>query len=396
MTKPQTPPRSQSEAGSRSLGSGRRSDPITVQIRRGDIVESEHFVAAAVIDAAGAMVAAYGDIKRVVYPRSTIKPLQALPLIETGAADAFGLSDDEIALACASHTGEPLHLAVAEAWLGRLELDLDAMACGAHLPYNDVAARDLLAHNGAPSPLHNNCSGKHLGMLTTALHCGDPLSGYEKLDHPVQQRIRRVFDELLGRDLATAPTAIDGCSVPTIGVSVRDIAAMMAQLLADPAAAPARTAAANRIVRVMSEHPDLIAGSRRFCTEVTRASGGQIIAKGGAEGVAIALLRDQGIAIALKSWDGARRAAEAAMATLVPMFSAVTGPAASTLARYAAPAIENWRGIRTGEIRVVIPNAREAPSPSGPGGGEGTRADALSADQPTDVKRTNKKESVRG
>jgi L-asparaginase II len=348
MTKPKSVPQ-------RSVAR-RRHASIEVQIRRGDMVESEHAVAACVVDSAGETVAAYGEVERAVYPRSTIKPLLAMPLLETGAAAAFALNDEEIALACASHTGEPVHLRIAETWLGRLDLDIDALACGLHFPYDEFAAREVLAHDGAPSSLHNNCSGKPLGMLTTALHCGDPVMGYEKMDHPVQQRVRRPLADLLNRDLAAAPTAIDGCSIPTIAVSLHDIAAMMAQLLADHSARPQRAAASRRIVRVMAEHPDLIAGSGRFCTDITRATAGDIVVKSGAEGVAIALLRDQGMAIAVKSLDGARRDAEAAMATLVPVFAPVTGTATAAFARYAAPAIENWRGVRTGAIQVVLAN----------------------------------------
>ena len=358
MTKPKSAPR--------RSPSRRQQPPIEVQIRRGDIAESEHVAVACVVDSAGETVAAYGEAERIIYPRSTIKPLQALPLIETGAADSFGLNDQEIALACASHSGERVHLGIAETWLRKLDLDPDALVCGAHLPYDESAARELLAHAAVPTTLHNNCSGKHLGMLTTALHCGDPLPGYEKSDHPVQQRVRGVLADLVDRSLATAPTAIDGCSIPTIAVSVRDIAAMMAKLLADDTARPDRATAARRIVRVMSEHPDLIAGSGRFCTDITRATGGGIVAKSGAEGVAIALLRDQGMAIAVKSLDGARRAAEAAMATLVPLFAPVTRGATAAFARYAAPAIENWRGIRTGAVQVVLANKPPHPNPLRP------------------------------
>ena len=348
MTKPKSAPKRSPPR--------RQQPPIEVQIRRGDIAESEHVAVACVVDRAGETVAAYGDAERIIYPRSTIKPLQAMPLIETGAADSFGLNDEEIALACASHSGERVHLGIAETWLRKLDLDPEALVCGAHLPYDESAARELLAHAAAPTTLHNNCSGKHLGMLTTALHCGDSLPGYERSDHPVQQLVRDLLADLLDRSLATALTAIDGCSIPTIAVSVRDIAAMMAKLLADDTARPDRATAARRIVRVVSEHPDLIAGSGRFCTDITRATGGEIVVKSGAEGVAIALLRDQGMAIAVKSLDGARRAAEAAMATLVPLFAPVIGGATAAFARHAAPAIENWRGIRTGAVQVVLAN----------------------------------------
>ena len=339
-----------------SLPHARQRPPLTVEIWRGDMVESEHRVIAAIVDTCGDVVAGYGDVELVVYPRSAIKPLQAIPLLESGAADAYGLGSDAIALACASHNGESIHVDIARDWLGTLDLDPGAFACGSHMPYGEAAAHEMIVHDRAPSPLHNNCSGKHLGMLTTALHCGDALAGYEHRDHPVQQRIRRVLADLLDRDLDEAPTAVDGCSIPTIGVSMGEIAAMSAALLADHPEREARTLAARRIVDAMAKHPELIAGSGRFCSEIGRAAGGTVIVKSGAEGVAVALLRDAGIAIAVKVLDGARRAAEAATATLIQGYAKVSPIASEALARYATPAIENWRGIQTGAIRVNLPN----------------------------------------
>ena len=222
------------------------------------------------------------------------------------------------------------------------------------MPYDETASQDLILQRRTLSPLHNNCSGKHLGMLTTALHCQNPLPGYERPDHPVQLRVRQLFADLLESDLRAAPVAIDGCSVPTVGVTIRDIAVMMVALIADRAANDTRGAAARRIVDAMAEHPDVIAGSGRFGTDMGRATSGDIIVKGGAEGMCAALLRTQGLAIVLKAVDGARRAAEAAMATLIPLFAPVAGPTTEVLARYAAPPIENWRGIHTGAIRVVL------------------------------------------
>ena len=320
------------------------------------MVESAHTVMAAVVDSRGDVVETYGEVERIVYPRSAIKPLQALPLLESGAADAYGLGSEAIALACASHNGEPRHLDVAQAWLAKLDLDPAIMACGAHVPYGEDAAREMIVLDRAPTPLHNNCSGKHLGMLTTALHCRDALAGYERRDHPVQQRVRRVLADLIGRDLDDAPSAVDGCSIPTIGVSVREIATMSASLMADHPGREARNLAARRIVEAMAEHPELIAGSARFCSDIGRAAGGAVVVKSGAEGVAVALLREAGMAIAVKVLDGARRAAQAATATLIPRYARISSAATVALARYATPAIENWRGIQTGSIRVRVSN----------------------------------------
>ncbi len=331
-------------------------DPIDIEIWRGAIVESQHTVLAAIVDSEGRLVAAFGDVDRLVYARSAIKPLQALPLLETGAADAYGLGDAEIALACASHNGTPAHVTIAESWLAKLDLVPEALACGAHLPYGDGAAREILAHGKSPSPLHNNCSGKHLGMLSTALHCGEDPTGYEAIDHPVQQRIRAALSGALGRNLDAAPVAIDGCSVPTVGMALREVAAMLARFGAAAAPNAGRVSTAGRIAGAMVALPEIIAGEGRFCTDITRVGKGEVLVKGGAEGIGAALLREPGLAIVVKAIDGAKRAAEAALAALIPRFAPLSTNVAAVLARHAAPAIENWRGIRTGYVRAVFPD----------------------------------------
>ena len=198
--------------------------------------------------------------------RSAIKPLQALALIETGAAAAFSVSEEEIALASASHSGEPDHVRLGEAWLDRLGLTEGDLACGAHRPMHGASARALVQAGVAPGPLHNNCSGKHLALLTTALHLGEPVADYVAPEHPAQRRLRDIVGELAALDLEGAPRATDGCSIPTIAVPLRNLARALAQL-ADPAGlAPARAAAARRITAAMAAHPYLVAGSGRYCS----------------------------------------------------------------------------------------------------------------------------------
>ncbi|MCB2103059.1 MAG: asparaginase, partial [Rhodobacterales bacterium] len=194
------------------------ANPVVVEVLRGGHVESRHRGAAIAVRADGHVALSWGDVDRPVFPRSAIKPLQALPLIETGAADAFGLDEAEIALACASHNGEPLHTDRVAAWLARLGLSEADLECGAHWPKHEPAAHDLARAGAAPSALHNNCSGKHAGFLTTAVHRGEPTAGYVHRHHPVQQRVMGVMEQMCGLDLSAAPCGIDGCSIPTFAL----------------------------------------------------------------------------------------------------------------------------------------------------------------------------------
>jgi L-asparaginase II len=193
---------------------GDDADPVAVLVRRGDRVESTHRVAYAVADSGGALLHHEGEVRRPVFPRSAVKPLQALAMLESGAADRFALTPLEIALACASHSGEPRHVSAVAAWLGRLGLGPDALECGAHPPSYGPAAEELARRGEPPSPLHNNCSGKHAGMLTLALHLGVPTGGYVEPGHAVQQRIAATLAEMAITG-PLPPPAIDGCSVPT-------------------------------------------------------------------------------------------------------------------------------------------------------------------------------------
>ncbi|HEX5077719.1 MAG TPA: asparaginase, partial [Geminicoccaceae bacterium] len=265
---------------------GPETDPVAVLVRRDDEVESLHRVAYAVADAGGALLHYEGDVRRPVFPRSAIKPLQALAMVESGAAERFAVTERELALACASHGGEPMHTEIVAAWLERLGLDASALECGAHPPMYEPAARDLAAHHRPFSALHNNCSGKHAGMLTLALHLGAPTAGYVRPDHPVQQRIGAVLAAMSGAELA--PPGIDGCGVPTHPLPLAALAAAMARF-ADPDAdlPPARAAACARLRGAMSRHPELVAGAARPCSLIMAALP-DVLVKTGAEGVYVA------------------------------------------------------------------------------------------------------------
>jgi len=327
------------------------ANPLAVEVTRGPIVESRHRAAAVVVDRAGAVVHAWGDVAAPVYPRSAIKPIQAIPLIESGAADAFELSEAEIALACASHGGEPMHIAVAEGWLKRIGLTVDDLECGAHAPSHAPSAEALFAAGETPSAIHNNCSGKHLGFLTTARHLGEPTRGYIGANHPVQRRVAGVIAEMSGQALDTAPLGIDGCGIPTIAIALSSLATAFARF-ADPSdLAPARAAAIRRIQAAMAARPELMAGTGRFCTALNSAAEGRIIGKTGAEGVYAAAVPGLGLGVAVKIDDGAGRASSVAISAVLRRLGAIDDALARRLAEVMTVALYNRAGRRVGEVR---------------------------------------------
>jgi L-asparaginase II len=334
------------DCGHPSSGSG--ADPVAVLVRRGDRIESVHRVVYAVADAGGALPHHEGDVWRPVFPRSSAKPLQALPLVESGAAERFALGEQELALACASHGGEPMHTEIVAAWLARIGLDPSALECGAHAPSHEPSAQRLIAQGRSPSPLHNNCSGKHAGMLTLALHLGAPVAGYIAPDHPVQQRISAALAAMSGAPL-TSP-AIDGCGVPAHAMPLAGLATAMARL-ADPGARfdqAGRAEACARIRAAMAGHPLLVAGSGRACSLIMAAAPG-VLVKTGAEGVYVAALPDQKLGVALKVADGAGRAAVVALMALLARLGALD-PTAAALGDLAAPLLRNHAGRLVGRV----------------------------------------------
>ena len=319
-----------------------------VLVWRGERIESRHRVAFAVADAAGALVHGGGDLSEAVFPRSAVKPLQALAVLESGAADRFALTPVEVALACASHNGEPSHVSAVAAWLCRLGLKPDALECGVHPPSYDPAAEALARRGEPPSPLHNNCSGKHAGMLTLACHLGVPTGGYALPGHPVQQRIAAILAEMADAGPLPEP-AIDGCSVPTFPLTLPQLATAMARL-ADPGRLrPELATACRRVQSAMREHPDLVAGTGRACTAIMTALP-DVLVKTGAEGVYAAALPSRGFGMALKVEDGSGRAAPVALLALLDALGAIDEPARATLDEIARPKLRNHRGLLVGRI----------------------------------------------
>lgn len=330
--------------------------PLAVEVRRGNLTESRHLVHMAIAAPDGTVRHVWGDADREIYPRSAIKPLQALPLIETGAAAAFDVSDEELALACGSHAGSTGHLMVLDAWMARLGITEDALACGPHVPFDARAAERLLKSGEPPDNRHNNCSGKHMGFLTTALHMDEPLDGYLAPDHPVQARIYGALETLAGEPLQATARGTDGCGVPVYGMSLRGLAAAMARMSAPEEAEleSGQTMAVNRIVRCLAKHNFMVGGAGRFDTVAMNAGRGLYMTKSGAEGVHAAILPSLGLGIALKAEDGAKRASDTAMAHLLRALGLLDERAELALADFLAPVMCNAAGEVVGEVRVQV------------------------------------------
>mgnify|MGYP001281266085 CR=1 FL=1 len=328
------------------------SNPILVEVLRGTLVESRHRGAVAVADADGAAVLAVGDVATPIFPRSAVKALQAVALVETGAADRYGFGDEELALACASHSGEPGHVTVVERMLAQAGLDAAALACGAHYPMSQPAAA-ALARSGEPSALHNNCSGKHAGFLCVACAIGVDHSGYWKPEHPVQRQVRAVLENLTGAPLGDDRRAIDGCSVPTWAIPLQNLAHAFAKFSTGKSLAPERARAAARLRAACAQKPWHVAGTGRFCTEIMQLFGARVFVKIGAEGVYCGALPEQGLGIAIKCDDGAGRAAQVVMAAIIARFLPLADAERAALARFICPTLRNWNGIEVGALRVT-------------------------------------------
>lgn len=329
--------------------------PFIVEVRRGAQVESRHPVIAAVVDADGKTVATWGDAMQAIFPRSSNKALQALPLVESGAADAFGLSQAELAMACASHGGEARHTETVAAWLARIGRKPEDLECGAHWPYHEETARQLARDHLSPGNLHNNCSGKHAGMVSVATHLGEDIRGYVKPDHPVQRRVTAAIEDVCGVKIAPEHVGTDGCSMPTMAIPLHNLAWGFARFITGTGLAPERAKAARRLAAAVAAEPFFVAGSGRFCTVVMQAGGGKFIAKTGAEGVYTAASATAGFGIALKVLDGTARAAQTALGGLLEHLGWLDEAGREAIRPLVEQPLSNWRGISVGSIGLAPP-----------------------------------------
>lgn len=328
------------------------AEVLLAEVTRGPSVESRHFGAAVAVGPSG-VEWRLGELGRPVFPRSAIKAIQALQLIESGAADRYGLGDREIALACASHSAEPVHVELAENWLARLGLGEPALCCGAHWPYSEEATRALAAEGRTPSSLHNNCSGKHVGFLNVARHLGEPVEDYVARDHPTQVRWLDALEELSGETLEARNAGIDGCAIPSQPLSLTGLATAFQHMATGDGLGPARQAAVQRINRAIAAHPQLVAGTGRMCSRIIAATGGRVLAKTGAEGVYGAWIPEAGLGLALKVSDGATRASEVAVIALLRRALGPGHELSALLAPLGEANLLTSRGVPAGAVRAA-------------------------------------------
>lgn len=322
-----------------------------IEVVRGAIVESRHRIHAAVVDAEGRIRASAGDSELVAFIRSAAKPFQAVPLVADGALDRFGITLEELAVACGSHSGEPRHLKAAESILRKVGLDGDALACGAQPPLHGGTRRELAESGLEPVRLHNNCSGKHAAMLALARTHAWDTAGYHLPDHPVQQRMLAEVARWVDLPYEAMALGTDGCGVITFGLPLRRMALGYARFAA---AARAGDREATYVVGAMTSYPEMIAGEGRLCSELIHAAHGRLFAKVGAEGVYCVGVPGAELGIALKVEDGAQRAVGPAILSILRQLDLISEDDIGTLYRHAYPQIENSRGEVVGELRARI------------------------------------------
>lgn len=322
---------------------------LLAEVWRGDILECTHSGHAVICDAAGDIVASWGNPDAVILPRSSAKMLQALPWVESGAAERAGLTDAHLAIACASHEGQAMHTELVARWLQDLGLSESDLRCGNQSPWNRDVRNAMIREDAPLCQLHNNCSGKHAGFLTMMKDTGTG-PDYVAIDHPVQAIVKSTFEEVTG--LASPGYGIDGCAAPNFPTSVAGMARAMARFAAAREDGDARARAMARLTRAMSGHPELVAGTGRACTELMTVAGGQAALKFGAEGNYVAILPEQGLGIALKVTDGATRGCEAAIAALLVRLGVVAADDPLVAKRMDAP-LRNRRGEIVGKVRAA-------------------------------------------
>lgn len=326
--------------------------PLRVIETRGPVEEGVHRVHAAVMDAAGTLVRGHGDTALPIVPRSSMKALQALALVESGGADAAGFSDTHLALACASHSGEPDHVAGVSEMLAAVGLSEDALLCGVRPPVRR-RDRDALREAGkAPGPLHHWCSGKHAGMLALAVHRGHDVADYIAPTHPVQREIAAVLGEVTGVPHTPESAGVDGCSVPTYALPLDRLAHAFARLAAGDFGSDTRNEAGRRLLAACLKHPHMIAGEGRSDTVIMTALGEKAMVKTGGDTVYTAALPGEGLGIALKVDAGSTVAATAALTHLLAELLPLSDPEQEALTAYASPARRNDRGVAVGRVTV--------------------------------------------
>jgi len=330
------------------------TNPVLVEVTRGGIVESRHRGAFCVVGQKGDVVLSQGDVDQVIFPRSSVKCIQALAMMESGAAETYNFTDEEIALACASHGGEVQHVGVAQSMLNKMELTKELLQCGSHWPMNEEAGRSLAMEGETPNTLHNNCSGKHSGFLAFLKHEKVTPKGYTEVDHPLQVKIREAMEDVCEVDLSDAPVGIDGCAIPTWALPLKQLALGFAKYAKSEDHFPkARAAAMKRITDAVFAAPYMVAGKDRYCTGVMTAFPKRVFVKVGAEGVFTAFVPEKGLGIAVKCDDGAFRGAEIILSAIFEDLGVITKDefAKAGVTDFYQTALKNRNGTEVGEVR---------------------------------------------
>jgi L-asparaginase II len=328
------------------------ANPILAEQTRGNFVENRHRGAFVIADASGRIIASAGDTDRPVFPRSAIKSMQALAMLTSGAIERHGITDAELALACASHTGEDVHVAGVTQFLTHIGMAPADLECGAHAPTNAAARQALRDRGAAPSPLHNNCSGKHSGMLSVAKALGVPAKDYVTIDHPVQQAVRAAIETVVGAPLSVDRCGVDGCSIPTWAAPLSAFARGFARMATGEGLSEPMGRAAHRIFDAATAHPQLVSGTGTLDTLVMQAFGGRLMQKGGAEGVQCGAIRDKGWGYAIKCDDGRMEASHVMVAELLLAHADPDAAQRAVLEKFARLTIRNVRKLKVGEMRA--------------------------------------------
>ncbi len=332
------------------------ANPVLIEVTRDhagsspDFVESFHRGAIAVVDASGRNIARIGDIERAICPRSALKPLQALAFLESGAMDEFALGHEEAALSAASHSGEPVHIQAVAGWLKKIDCTIDQLECGAHLPFHEPSARDIVRQGKEPNALHNNCSGKHTAFMSLARVMGADVAGYTSADHPVQKRVAAIVSEMVDFDVTSARVGADGCAAPNFAIPLGALARGFARMARTESLVPVRANAVTTLLSAVEEAPLLLAGTGRPCTILVENLNSAGLVKSGAEGVYGAILPGPGLGIAVKVDDGAARAASMIMANVLDRLG-VLDRGKKAVEDLVSAAIINARGDTVGSIR---------------------------------------------
>ncbi len=328
--------------------------PWEIQVFRGKNIESTHSVSVSIVDKNAQSVFFSGDVDQPVYPRSAVKFLQAIPFVESGAYEAFNLLPQQLALACASHHAESFHLEMLNDWLKKTQLKVEDLICGPQIPVNKSTAENLLKQGETATRLMNNCSGKHLGMLTTALQKNEQTAGYHLLTHPVQMRVMQVLKEMTGFDIQKDHWGIDGCCIPNFVAPLKGWAIALAALMnpQNRGMSEVRKKACEKIIEAATEYPEFVSGTESFDYKLQKITGKKVILKSGAEGVCCGLIAEKGFAFALKVLDGNQRAVPAAVLEILKNHAELPTEMQSKLERELATSVKNTCDEIVGQIQV--------------------------------------------